>query len=270
MRAEQSHVLDEFSKESDDRERSAPASNESNPIVPQLFVSEPHVPVAQELVARPSVPEESIARESAPEAAGASLRLLYSPALVPMLVVLAVIGYGGLTVLWWERDRPQIGLSLSSTPLPTQSLRPTVSPAAIAPRPPRPPPPEAKTPVAAAAAAAAPAPSAHEGTSRATPRAVGGPAVVRATPASRASEHRTAPALATNERAPSAPSPAVLPQPVDSARPSPPLARPVPATIAAAAAAPETAAVALPRLPEPSVVERVATDRDAIGDVLRS
>jgi hypothetical protein len=221
---EQPHGLGEFSKESD------------------------AVPIAREATASPPIHDAVMGSESPQDVRGASLRLLHSPVLVPILVVLAVVGYGGLTVLWWERDRPQIGLSLSSAPVPTQSFRPTA--ALPAPRPPT----ESRAP--AVTAASVPALAEKESPSRVPPREPIVPTVVRIddTP------HRVE-------------QPAVPPDPIEALRPFPAAAStapPVPLTTVATAPAPDDAVVAPPRLAEPRPLERIVTDRDAIGDVLQS
>lgn len=289
MHDEQSHGLDEFSNESGASAASRPVADP----VASIFVSEAHVPVAQEIAPLPSVLDELIDAELPAEPSDASLRVLYSPALVPILVVVAVIGYGGFTLLWWERDRPQFGVSLSSTPVSLPPLRLAPSQVAMAPPAaplvqPRPqslvqPPPlqpeppsrvqtqtaqsqtQPKAPIVVAPPAAAL--TAKDAAPRATRRDDVVPAVVRApVPPRRTEQNAALPAVSRSERLTA---PAVLPEPVESLRPSPPPVA-LPATPVAAAAAPEAAVVAPPRLAEPNTVERVVTDRDAIGNVLQS
>jgi len=173
-------------------------------------------------------------------------RVLDSPVLVPIVVALAVVVYGGLTVLWWERDRPEIKPSFSSA-TPTRSFRPGAPPASPAPEsPPRPAvtvneavPPDLFVPAVARADVARP------------PESVASPL-----------PDRVLPPLVSPDAA----------EDVPPTQPSPIVPPPAPDAAAAAAAAPagEAAAVAPPRSAEPSGVERLAADRDAIGGVLRS
>ena len=72
----------------------------------------------------------AFASESEPQATAAPPRslarhALEQPRLVPLLVVVAVVAYGGLIVLWWERDTPEVKPSYSAAP--TTSFRPTVA-----------------------------------------------------------------------------------------------------------------------------------------------
>jgi hypothetical protein len=212
MDAEQAHGLDEFSKESD---------------------SAPPVPVARDIAPPPPAPGGVVGTAARRDARGASLRLLHSPALVPILLVLAVLAYGAFAVVWWERDRPRIGMTLSSPAVPTQSFQPTAP---------------------APASAPPPVPVAKETAAPATPSVPVAPAVARVEGA----PHRIEP-------------PPVRKDAVEDPHPTaPPAAVPEPATAVAATPAPEAVVAAPPRVPEPTAVERVVTDRDAIGDVLQS
>ncbi|HEV8397303.1 MAG TPA: hypothetical protein VGQ37_23630 [Vicinamibacterales bacterium] len=176
----------------------------------------------------------------------AGRRALDSPVLVPIVVALAVVVYGGLTVLWWERDRPEIKPSFSST-TPTRSFRPSA-------------------PQASPAAESAPGPAVA--VNEAVPPDLFVPAVARADAAPRPPEPVASP-LPDRALAPVAPDAAEDVPPGQPALIVPP---PAPDAAAAAAVAPagEAAVVAPPRSAEPSAVERLAADRDAIGGVLRS
>jgi hypothetical protein len=168
---------------------------------------------------------------------------LESTALVPIVVALAVVGYGALTVVWWERDTPAVKPSFSSAP--TTSFRPS-APQPLAPEP---------------AAPAVPPPSA--GSPGEIPNAFFVPAAARVDSPARPAE--TAVTLPE-------PLPAPLPDAAEDIVPSPlPNAPAIPdQVVAAAPPAAEAAVIATVRPPEPRAVDRVTADRTAIGDVLRS
>ena len=175
-----------------------------------------------------------------------SRHALESPRLVPLVVALAVIGYGGLMVLWWERDKPDVKPSFSAAP--TTSFRPS------APKP-------APEPVAPAAPAQ---PRAAEQPGE-VPDDFFVPAVARADTPARPAE--AAAAL-----------PEPLPPPVPDAAEDvvPPPRVPAPARdVAPAAATPAgppaaDAVITAPARPVEPGADRIATDRVAIGDVLQS
>jgi hypothetical protein len=204
---------------------------------------------SDDLGAFASETDEIAARVSPHSVHGAARRALDSPALVPIVVALAVVGYGGLTVLWWERDRPEVRPSFSSTP--TQSFRPSAPQAPSDPQP----------------VASAGAPAATATVSDAAPDDLFVPAVARADSAPRPSE------AAASFRPERVPVPLAQPDGAEDV-PSPQPAFPpsIPdAPIAAALAAPgEAAVVPSPRAAEPSAIERLSADRDAIGGVLQS
>jgi hypothetical protein len=171
---------------------------------------------------------------------------LESPRLVPIVVALAVIGYGSLMVVWWEREKPDVKPSFSSTP--TTSFRPSA------------PPPSAPAPTAV------PVPTAPQ-VAVASPGEVPDdffiPAVARA-------GHSSRPADTTV----TLPEPLPVPVP-DAAEDVAPIAAPrvpeAPAPAAAAAPAGDAPPVTAPVRPiEPAVVDRLAADRTAIGDVLQT
>jgi len=190
---------------------------------------------------------------SAPPRAGrkAARRVFESPALVPIAVALAVIGYGGLTVLWWERDRPEIKPAFSSTP--TQSFRPSVPQA-----------PSEPAPQAPTTGAASPVTSVNNG----VPSDLFVPAVARADTATRPSASAVAP---RPDRVPLPPLPPDAAEDVPVPAPAPIEPRTVPdASVAGLAPAGDAPVAAPARAAAPSSVERRAADRDAIGDVLHS
>jgi hypothetical protein len=195
---------------------------------------------------------EVVEASSAPRASRSWHTLVDSPALVSVVMALAVFVYGGLMVLWWERDPPQVKPAFQGAP--TASYRP--GPASPAP-----------TPV--------PAPAAPVATteSRAADTAdLFVPAVARAPEAgaARPVEEATVPPIV----APGPPPPPDLAEDAAAIEPvSPPPAPRAAAADAPAAPSPEpapNAAVAPPGRLEPVAVDRVAVDREAIGDVLRS
>lgn len=168
-------------------------------------------------------------------------RALESQRLVPLLVAAVAIGYGGLMVLWWERDSHDIKPSFSAAP--TTSFRPIPS---------------------------APEPEVSEST---RPREARRPAAAR--------DDVFVPAVArADSPARPAEAAAALPQPIPTTVPDaaedvgPPLipsVATVPSDQPAAVSPPAVAAVtAAPRAPEPVVVDPIAADRAAIGDVLQS
>jgi hypothetical protein len=179
----------------------------------------------------------SEADEHAPPARSESRHALESPRLVPLVVAAAVIGYGGLMVLWWERDTPNVKPSFSAAP--TTSFRPVPS-----------------RPAPEAAAAAAPTPPHAVELSDEVADDFFVPAVarpVRPAPASPGTDALDLPG----------PIPAPLPDPaVDSVPPPLPGAPVAPVEVAA----PVVAAAA----PEPAAVDPIVSDRLAIGDVLQS
>jgi hypothetical protein len=180
------------------------------------------------------------------------------PALVSVVMALAVVVYGGLMVLWWERDPPRVKPAFQGAP--TASYRPGAAAPAPAASP---------APPAAVATAESGATSATNATSdlffpavARAPEAATSRAVEAAAPAVVVPEPQPRPDLAEDTAAI---------EPVPS--PSAPRAAAVDAPGAPPAPSPEPAApaiVAPPTRVEPPPVDRVAVDRDAIGDVLRS
>jgi hypothetical protein len=169
---------------------------------------------------------------------------LESPRLVPIVVALAVIGYGSLMVVWWERERPEVKPSFSSTP--TTSFRPSA------------PQPSAPEPAAPVNAVRTPAvePRAE------IPDDFFVPAVARAGSAVGPTE-----TAATRPE----PLPPLLPGAADE---DPPAPVPVPSPPPVVAASPEVttpaaATAASARAIEPPV-DRLTADRTAIGGVLQS
>jgi hypothetical protein len=204
-----------------------------------------------EFASETDVPEAPLA----PRRAQRWHAVVESPALVSVVMALAVVVYGGLMVLWWERDPPQVKPAFQGAP--TASYRPGSGAASPAPSP----------PVAAAPNSAVPA----------SPEAdLFVPAVARApgTGASRAAETAASPVpapdvpqplpdLAEDVPAPEVAVPRTAPRSAAVDAPSPGAPEPSPEP------APGVAAVSPPRI-EPSPADRLAVDRNAIGDVLRS
>jgi hypothetical protein len=168
-------------------------------------------------------------------------RALESQRLVPLLVAAVAIGYGGLLVLWWERDSHDITPSFSAAP--TTSFRPIAS---------------------------APEPEVPEST---RPRDATRPADAR--------DDLFVPAVARADRtARPTEAAAALPEPIpptvpdateDVVPPLTPSVATVPSDQPAAVSPPAVAAVtAAPRAPEPVVVDPIDADRAAIRDVLQS
>jgi hypothetical protein len=173
----------------------------------------------------------------------AARHALESPALVSVVVALAVVGYGALMVVWWERDKPEVKPSFSSSR--TTSFRPGAAP------PPAPPPaaPVVETP----RVAESPRESADD---------LFVPAVARTAAAARPGD--AVPVLPE-------PLPVPLPDASEDVIPVPAPIAPAPEPVVAAAPpAAEAVAIAPVRPIEPRPVDRVTADRNAIGDVLRS
>jgi hypothetical protein len=168
-------------------------------------------------------------------------RAVESQRLVPLLVAGVAIGYGGLMVLRWERDSHDIKPSFSAAP--TTSFRPIASA------------PEPKVPASTRAPEARRPADARDD--------VFVPAVARADSPARPTEA----AAALPE-----PVPATVPDAAeDVVPPLIPSVATVPFDQPAAVSPPAVAAVtAAPRAPEPVVVDPIAADRAAIGDVLQS
>jgi hypothetical protein len=179
----------------------------------------------------------------------AARQALESPALVPLVVALAVVGYGALTVVWWERDRPAVKPSFSS--MPTTSFRPS-APQPLAPEPVAPVAPVATMPLAAE--------------SPDIPETFFVPTVARVvdSPVRAVETAVTLPLPQPLESPPPDATEDAVPVPSPTAPAMPPPA------VAAAPAAIEAAVTAAPRPVEPRAVDRMTADRNAIGDVLRS
>jgi hypothetical protein len=158
-------------------------------------------------------------------------------------MALAVVGYGGLMVVWWERDRPDVKASFSGAP--TTSFRPSAPQPAPAPAP--------------AGVPAAPRPVDPPGE---VPDDFFVPAVARADSPPRPAG--TAAGLPE-------PLPAPVPDAAEDVVPAPSPKAPALVPDLAAAAAPPAAVITAPARPiEASAADPIVADRVAIGDVLQS